>query len=181
MKLENDTYQVEITVDAAYTVGSADNHYYDYIFNPEGKRHNDISSSFHIRAESPQRSFSIVLIGSPYSYDSDCAVLEGDILTVLQNHRITRINLQNVQIEQNKYLDLLGVGYAVYLCQKGYLVYGELEITMLNRNLDKLWEFGGKDIFTFCRIEDGLVHLRDWENTEYFLDMEGNLANDNQQ
>ena len=42
MRLENDTYQVEIAVDTTYTVDSADNMNYDYIFNPDGKRHSDI-------------------------------------------------------------------------------------------------------------------------------------------
>lgn len=178
MRLENDTYQVEIAVDTTYTVDSADNMNYDYIFNPDGKRHSDISTTFAIKVNSLQKGFSAALIGSLYSYENDCAVLERDALIVLQGHRITEINLKSIQIERNKKLDMFGAGYAVYPCPKGYLIYGELEVIMLNRGLDEIWEFGGRDVFILCQIEDDTIHLQDWDNTEYILDMDGNLKSE---
>ena len=178
MRLENNTYQVEITVDTTYTIDSADNQYYDYVFNPEVKSHSNISKTFAIKVESLHQNFFAALIGSFYSYENDCAILEGDTLIVLQNHRITAINLKSIQIEKTINLDIFGVGYAIYPCSNGYLIYGELVVIMLNRNLDKLWEFGGKEIFTLCKIEDDYIHLQDWDNTKYFLDMDGNLKNE---
>ena len=81
---------IEIKVDETYTIGSADNHHYDVTLNPGHYGHNDFSKTLSIHINLGSREFQIALIGPFYSYDSDCAVLENDILTILQDNMITQ-------------------------------------------------------------------------------------------
>ena len=91
MILQNEICHIEIKVDETYTIGSADNHHYDVTLNPGHYGHNDFSKTLSIHINLGSREFQIALIGPFYSYDSDCAVLENDILTILALSKIVLV------------------------------------------------------------------------------------------
>ena len=63
----------------------------------------------------------------------------------------------------------------------GYIVYGEIEIIMLDLDFNKVWGFTGRDIFVSQTRKNAFVlgensiELYDWENNYYELDFNGNL------
>ncbi|MBR5098623.1 MAG: hypothetical protein IK091_05310 [Spirochaetales bacterium] len=88
-----------------------------------------------------------VLIGNPYSSDENCAVLEGEILTVLLCWDIVRININTCKVVAHYHLDHSGCNFGIFKIDRGYIIYGELEILLLNLNFQKEWSFSGQDIF----------------------------------
>lgn len=181
MYLENDKYTVNITVDPTYTVDSADNKPYDLIFNPANMKHNDYSKAFCIDVTMHEQSKMLALIGDFCCYDSDCAVLEEDILMILQNNMITQIDLSTNSIILYKVLDTLGCNFGIYRKFNYYIIYGEMEIVRLNEQFEKVWSFSGQDIFMSqnekfpFELTDDRIKLYDWNGTYYEIDLNGNL------
>ena len=125
------------------------------------------------------RELQVALIGPYHSYDLDCAVLQDDILTVLQDNMITQIKITDACIIRHVVLDCLGCNFAIYKVEKGYIIYGEIEITMLDLDFKKQWSFSGKDILVSISnrepftIRENLICLYDFENNYYEIDFNG--------
>lgn len=181
MVLENETCCVEIKIDKTYTVDSADNRYYDVVLNPCHYKRSDLSKTFSIHVDLHGREFYIALIGSFYIYDDTCAVLEDETLTVLQDHTITQIRMIDGTIIRHIELDCLGCNLAIYRIKTGYVLHGEIEITMLDFDFIKKWSFSGKDIFASVsgrqpfEIRNNFICLYDFEDNYYEIDFDGNL------
>lgn len=179
MILQNEICHIEINIDETYTVDSVDNRHYDVTLNPEHYQHNDLSKTLSIHIGLYAREFQVALIGPYHSYDLDCAVLQDDILTVLQDNMITQIKITDACIIRHVVLDCLGCNFAIYKVEKGYIIYGEIEITMLDLDFKKQWSFSGKDIFVSISnrepftIRENLICLYDFENNYYEIDFNG--------
>ena len=125
--------------------------------------------------------YCIALIGDYYSDDEDCAVLENEILTVLMNDDVIRINVSSGELIQQVKTDLFGCGFGFYQAKDGYIIYGEIEIMMLDHELKKKWSFSGCDIFVsitgknpFQMFEDH-ISLYDFNDHYYEIDYNGVL------
>lgn len=181
MVLKNDICNVEISIDETYTVESADNKPYDLVINPRHFKHNDRCRVFSIQIDLFYEIIRIALIGDFYSYDTDCAVLEGEVLTVLQNEAIVQIDINSGSMLLFKEFDCFGCNYGIYKVKSGYIIYGEMEITMLDFNFNKKWSFMGKDIFVSIsgkksfELCENSIRLYDFEDNFYEIDFEGNL------
>lgn len=126
----------------------------------------------------------IALIGDYYTYLEDCAILDDDILTVLQNDYITQIDLKTVQIIAGYELDVFGTTFSIYRMPDGYLIYGEIEIIKLDDGFNTVWKFSGKDIFVSItgknafELTDHSIKLYDFEDNFYEIDFDGKLINE---
>ena len=180
MLLKHNNYIVKIDMDHTYAVDSTDNHCYDVVLNPCNYKHGDLTKTLAIDISLPSKHHSIALIGSFLIGDSDCAILENDILTVLLDQIIVQINILNGSIVNHIELDCLGCNFAIYRVENGYIIYGECEVTMLGVDFSKKWAFSGKDIFASVsgklpfEIKDHLICLYDFEDNYYEIDFEGN-------
>lgn len=184
MILENQLCRIEITEDRTYTVNSADNRFYDVILNPDNYQRRDDYKALSISVDLFTSVLRIALIGPFYnSYMSNCAILEGETLTILQADVITRIKITAGSMVKHIKLDTFGCNLAIYKVEEGYIIYGELEITMLDFNLHKKWSFSGKDIFVSVsgknpfELREKSIHLWDFEDNEYEIDFEGKRVN----
>ena len=123
----------------------------------------------------------IALIVDPLTSGQGCAILEGNILTVLQNDRITQIDLGTVQMIANHELDIFGTTFSIHRLLDGYLIYGEIEIIRLDDAFQAVWKFSGKDIFVSVtgkqsfELTDETIKLYDFEDNFYELDYNGNV------
>lgn len=186
MFLENELYKVNISVDDTYTVDSADNKYYDIILNHHDLKRNDWSKTFCIEVDNSHNISKLALIGSFYSYDTNCAILNNSILTVLQDDVITQIMLSDYSMILCKRFDCFGCNYGIYQCDSGYIVHGEIDIMMLNNQFEKVWSFGGGDVFVLpsnsnkksFEIYDNIIKLYDWEENYYEVDFTGKQINE---
>ena len=183
MQLKNDLCSVQIAIDTTYTVHSSDNRHYDLELNPENYGHNDFYKTLSIHIDSFTGEIDIALVGSYYSYDSDCAILDDRVLTIMQNNTISQICTDDGTLILHKSFECLGCTFGLYRLTNGYIVYSEIEIVMLDLNFNKVWSFMGKDIFvsqtrekTFVLCEHS-IKLYDWQNNYYELDFTGKLIN----
>ncbi len=93
MLLSNELCNVQISIDNTYIVESADNKAYDIEINPHNMKHNDFYKVFAIEVDTFDKQIHIALVGECYSYETDCALLDGNILTVLSNNIIVQIDV----------------------------------------------------------------------------------------
>ena len=181
MKLENELCSVEILVDSTYAVQSSDNRHYDLEWNPKNYRHNDHYKTLAIHIDLFSRQMDIALVGDFYSYDSHCAVLEGRVLTVMQNNTISQICVDDGALMHHKEFECFGCTFGLYRITDGYIIYGEMEIIMLDLNFHKVWAFSGRDIFVSQTRENAFVlgersiKVYDWEDNFYEVDYAGKL------
>lgn len=181
MILKDEKYKITIQVDETYTLESADNSYYDLELNPMNYSYNDLYKTFSIMVENAEDVTKIALVGDYYSYDTDCAVLDGDILVVLQNDTVSRFDIKNMCLLGQKKFDCLGCNFGIYRINEGYIIYGEIEIVMLDNEFNKKWSFFGKDIFVSqshsksFELCNDRIKLYDWEDNYYEIDYSGKI------
>ena len=179
LNIDSSNCSINIKIDETFTIDSADNCCYDIIHNPCNYKHNDFTKTLAIHVDLFTKEYSIALVGSFYTYDADCAVLENDTLAVLQNDTITIINIFDGSIINHVKFDCFGCNYGIYKVKKGYIIYGEIEITMLDFDFVKKWSFSGKDIFVSLsnkkpfELHEDSICLYDFEDNYYEIDYEG--------
>ena len=101
---------------------------------------NDMYRVHSMQIDFPQKTISVALIGDYFSYDVDCAVLEESVLTVLQNGFIIQLNVNNSSIIHCKEIEHFGCNFRIYRIKNGYIIYGEIEITMLDSKIQSRFE-----------------------------------------
>jgi hypothetical protein len=178
--LQNEKYTVNITEVQSFTLDSTDNEAFDFVMNPRNLSRHDWYKTLCISV-TEAKSMRIALIVDPLTSGQGCAILEGDILTVLQNDRITQIDLGTVQMIANHELDIFGTTFSIHRLLDGYLIYGEIEIIRLDDAFQAVWKFSGKDIFVSVtgkqpfELTDETIKLYDFEDNFYELDYNGNV------
>jgi hypothetical protein len=71
--------------------------------------------------------------------------------------------------------------FQIFMQQDDYIIHGELQVTKLDRDGNKKWEFGGADIFVSIdneeefRLENDGILLTDFAKTKYKIDFDGKL------
>lgn len=181
MELQNEVCNVKISIDEMYTVDSTDNKFYDLILNPGSYKHSDMYKVFSIEIINSSGEIRLALVGDFYSYDTDCAVLEDEVLTVLQNDSIIQIDINNGSLLLSKKFDCFGCNFGIFKVKKGYIIFGEMEILMLDFEFNRKWAFSGKDIFVSTsgnlpfELCENSIKLYDFENNYYEIDYMGNL------
>lgn len=99
-------------------------------------------------------------------------------LSILQNNTITQLSTKDGSLIFYKQFDYFGCNYEIYKIRKGYIIYGEVEITMLDLDFNKRWSFSGRDIFVSqsgkkaFEICDNKIKLYDWEDNYYEIDFD---------
>ncbi len=162
-----------------YTINSADNRYYDFVLNPDNYRRKDFSKTFAITIDIFSKTVYIALIGDFFSYDVNCAVIDGEILTVMQNDTLTQLNVLTGELLTHKHVECFGSNIGLYKVKSGYIIHGEVEILMLNENFDVIWRFSGNDIFisssdkTSFELCESSIKLYDFNDECYEIDFNG--------
>lgn len=183
--LQNEKFFVEISVDETYKIDSADNYKYDIVMNPAEIAVGDdadMYNALHITVKGHSNA-EFALVGSRYASPENCAILEDNILTVMQNDFITRIDLETMSIVACHEIEVnyFGVYYGIYRIPSGYLVYGEVLILKLDENFRVAWKFSGHDIFVSItgknafEITQDTIKLYDFYDNYYELDFDGNM------
>lgn len=178
--LQNEKYHVNISTAHTYIEESADNRSYDYILNPNKLGRNNMYRTLCISVTGIKNA-EIALVGDYYTSDIDCAILEDNILTILQNDYISQIDLETVQIIAGYELDVLGATFSIYRMSDGYLIYGEIEIIKFDNEFNVAWKFSGRDIFVSItdknafELTDRSIKPYDFEDNFYEIDFNGDL------
>ena len=178
MLLQNKRYQVRITAEDG---NRFDPTAYDLIYNPLTRKRQDLPKTFFLEVHNGLQTRRIALIADVLCVETHCAVLEDHILTVLLNKEIVQLHLEDGRLLCCKVVDSFGCNWGIYLTAPGFVIYGESEITMLDRSLQKQWSVSGNDIFAsltkgmFFEIRKETIRVYDFNDTYYEIDLNGTL------
>ncbi|MDE6724076.1 MAG: hypothetical protein K2J79_00570 [Ruminiclostridium sp.] len=182
MVLSNDLCTVNVSIDEQFTVNSADNKHYDMIYNLNNYRKSDHYTTTSIKIDLPPKKLSIALVGDYFSSDMDCALLDNEILSVLQNRYITHIRVTDGSVVgQTDLQESASINYAIYKAPKGYILYGEIDIVGLSDDFKRKWEFSGRDIWASVtgknpfEICEDCIKLYDFCDNYYEIDFDGKV------
>lgn len=157
---------------------------YCQILNPEEYSLNDLAKAFSINIDLYDREITLAIVGSYMSGVDDCALLEGNLLTVMMNEQFYKINVTDATVIDYKALDVFGSNFGLFKIDKGYVVHGEVEILFLNENFEKRASFSGRDIFVsisgknaFTLTKD-TVQLYDFEDNYYEIGFDGKIVHE---
>ena len=177
--LSNESYNVEITCDNIFSIGSSDNRRYDFVINPGNRERGDRYLTLRLSVEGASN-MEIALITDLIERKNCSAILEGDILILLHRNYVTSVDLTNGKAKSRE-LNVWGESYDLIRMADGYLVHGEFEIIKLDNALNTLWEFSGRDVFVSgsgkksLEITEKSIILYDFLDNYYELDFCGNL------
>ena len=121
--------------------------------------------------------------GADSDSDSESSVVMKDgAITVLADPCVLQIRLSDLIVTRSRQLETLGENFEIHDVPAGFLIFGELEIAMLDGSLDTMWSFSGPDVFfgnnngpAFALNEDRVV-LNDFLGDHFELDFDGNLV-----
>lgn len=179
MILSNESYKIEITKDSPYTLSPTDNILYDHIFQTEKYGEADYVAAYSILVHSVTTNYKIAIIGRSYGNIENCAVLEGDSLTILIDNYLVIFNLITQKLEMNIEIIDIGTGLEIYAFDNGYIINGEVDIIKVDKLGNKAWSFSGRDIWarpngeSSINIQTDSILLIDFEGYEYHLDKWG--------
>ncbi len=181
MTLENALAKVTISIDETYFSEENTPGKYDKVFNPNDFKRSELSTVFSVQVDLRNRQYSVALIGDHNCSEENCAVLENNVLTVLQGWDVLQIDLFCAQLIKCCSLDSMAPNIGIYRVNDGYLIHGEMDITMLDDSLHKLWDFSGYDIFVSIsgkkefEIKPDRICLYDFCDNYYEVDFQGNV------
>ena len=179
MILKNDFCVITISVNEHFSFNDYKNKKYDIVLNPQEYTAKDDIKVFEIDVnlfKDRKKIALITFIGEP---TGDIAVLEGTVLTVLQDETFLQIDVIEGRIIATKPTDMFGSVFSLNKFGDDYIVHGEIEIARYNSNLNKLWSFSGRDIFasitgrTAFEMAENSIKLYDFQNNYYEIDYDG--------
>ncbi len=178
MRLCNELFEIQID-EVGKTEFQMQPIQYRHIIDPQNLAGSDLSKIFLVTVTSQNTCRHIILIGDSHSMVEHCALLENHMLTVLLNNVIIQLDLTDCSLVRAKELDWLGCNFELHKIESDYLIYGEIFISRLNRNLEKLWGFSGKDIFASVtgkqafELGTNAIRLYDFLGNFYEIDFAG--------
>ena len=182
MFINEDSYEIEIKVIEKFTKDSVKNGGYDFVYNPlDCNFCDDFMKYYDISIKSEKNIIRIALFGDYHIYDDNCAVFENEMLTVLVNDNIARIDIINGKLIYFKEFDIFGIAEEIYKTPFGYVIKGEIDIIGLDENFDEAWKFGSRDIFECADNKepfvlcDDRIKLYNFLDDYFELDLNGNL------
>lgn len=110
------------------------------------------------------------------------AVPSDNKIFMMFNDILCVFNPETCKIEQEKELETMGTMFLAFAYEKDFILYGEVEIYRVDKNLNVLWEFSGKDVFVkksggepAFQMKDDRICLYDFSDNYYEIDYEGNI------
>lgn len=135
MFIKNDIYQISIDKDETFSLESTDNKPYEILLNPDNLKKSDYFKAFYISIEANCNKRQIVLVGSLFGSDDNTAILDNNDLIILMNTMIIVIDCLTLTIKTHRHIPDNGCYFSIYRFNSGYIVYGELEIVKLTKQI----------------------------------------------
>jgi hypothetical protein len=184
MELDFDGYQIRVTNEADYDIGSVDNVFqYQYIYQDD----ENCPKSLHgIKIYKNEQLIASALVascgGGTGVYENSVLIDDKNILICCGNS-IFCLDVLSLKLLWRVNADI-ATCFEIFAIPNGYIVHGELEITKLSKigNID--WQFGGADIFVRQNIAGGFeikessIVATDWNNDVYEIGFDGELISE---
>lgn len=124
----------------------------------------------------------ILLVASYHTPIDYFVALHEEGLFFMLNDVLCIFDPVTLEITQKAIISPLGTMFEVHPFGKDYILYGEIEIYRVSKNLKEIWSFSGADIFVRCgsnepafKMKNDRICLYDFLGNYYEIDYNGNL------
>lgn len=186
MNVMNDKYSVTAFEDNTYSRNSADNIPYDfeiYAINTQ-----DLGCDFHYstyrviieKFDDASEAKIIVICHYCTNMEYHGMILEDDTLIMLLDSSIVTLSLCNMSYKIKNIPMPFGTYYSIYSYKDKYIIYGEIEVMMLDSDFNELWRYCTSDILVNLdykiKIDNDCISFYDLDGNFHKLDMSGKLC-----
>ncbi|WP_209391334.1 hypothetical protein [Chryseobacterium sp. RR2-3-20] len=174
---------IELIDEPTYTFNSTDNKFiYSKHYFVDGAKEYPTSKHGIKVYQNDQIIDSCIVIGSggATGIHQNSSLIDNDQLLLCCCDTIFCLTLPNLELKWKIQADQ-ATYFQIFKQQDEYIIHGELQITKLDKNGSKKWEFGGADIFVSkdneeeFKIEKDGILLTDFAKTKYKIDFDGKL------
>ena len=179
MKLKNEFCAITFFVNEHFSFNDPKNDRYDIIFNPQNYNSEDSVKALEFDVNLFKERKKIAIISFIGELEGDIAVLDGSVLTILQDETFLQIDVIDGRIITTKPTDIFGNVFSLNKFDDDYIVHGEIEIARYDSDFNKIWSFSGKDIFASVtgrpafEMTENSIKLYDFQDNYYEIDYNG--------
>lgn len=171
MLLKNDVYKVIIN-EISEPIATEN---FDYIYDFENYKNEEFKHILRIEVVVFEKILKIALYCDYCGNYELCSVLKNNKLIIVNFNTVYEFDLKTNQARYVVFPDMAGA-IGLYDTGDGYLIHGEMCLVKLDYNLNKLWEFFGKDILVSGNadplvITKDKIELTDFEGNHYIIDL----------
>lgn len=174
---------IEVLGEPTYKLGSADNNFI-YSKTYLGDNAEKFPASKHgikiYRNDQMIDSCMVVASGGSTGVHPNSSFLDSDRLLVCCGDTVFSLTVPDLELMWRTEADP-ATCFQIFKQQDDYILHGELQVTRLDKDGNKKWEFGGADIFVSIdneeafKIESDGILLTDFAKTKYKIDFDGKL------
>jgi hypothetical protein len=174
---------IEVLDEPTYRFGSSDNNFI-YWKHSFGEGAQNYPTSMHgikiFLDEKILESCVIIGSGGATTVHKNSTLLDNDKLLVCCCDTVFCLALPTLDLIWKTQADQ-ATCFQIFKQQDDYIIHGELQVTKLDKDGNKKWEFGGADIFVSIdneeefKVENDGILLTDFAKTKYKIDFDGKL------
>ncbi len=173
-------YTVEIIDEPNFGLNSNDNtSTYDKIYYDETGYQPTSMHGIKVSKDGVHLSSAIIceVGGATGIYDNSFIIID-DALLICCCDTVYSFKLPNLTLNWKKEFDL-ATCFSIYSFKSDFIIHGELQISRVDKNGIKKWEFGARDIFVTSDgkesfgLKEDKIYLRDWQGYEYVINENG--------
>lgn len=174
---------IEVLDEPTYKFGSTDNNfnYSKHYFGDGAKEYPTSKHGIKIY-RNVQIIDSCIIIGSggATGINQNSSLVDNDRLVICCCNTVFNLTLSDLELKWKTQADQ-ATCFQIFKQQSDYLIHGELQVTKLDKDGNKKWEFCGADIFVSIddkeefKIESDGILLTDFVKTKYKIDFDGKL------
>lgn len=174
---------IELLDEPTYKFGSADNNfnYSKHYFGDVATEYPTSKHGIKIYQDN-QIIDSCIIIGSggATGVHPNSSLLDNDQLLLCCCNTVFCLTVPGLELKWKTQADQVTC-FQIFKQQDDYIIHGELQVAKLGKDGNKIWEFGGADIFVSIdneeafKIENDGILLSDFAKSKYKIDFDGNL------
>ncbi len=174
---------IEVIDEPTYKFGSTGNHF-KYSKHYFGDDASEFPTSKHgikiYRDDQIIDSCIIIGSGGATGVYQNSSIIDKDRIVICCCDTVFSLTLPDLELKWKTRCDL-ATCFQIFKQQEDYIVHGEFQVTKLDKDGNKKWEFGGADIFVSIdnegafKIENDGILLTDFAKTKYKIDFDGKL------
>lgn len=174
---------IEVLDEPTYKFGSADNNfvYSKAYFGDNAEQYPTSKHGIKIYHDD-QIIDSCIIIGSGGATGvlQNSSLLDSDRLLICCCDTVFSLTIPDLELKWKTQADQ-ATCFQIFKQLDDYIIHGELQVTKLDKDGNKKWEFGGADIFVSIdneeefKIENDGILLTDFAKTKYKIDFDGEL------
>jgi len=187
MKIPFQDYEIEITNDTTFKIGSADNTFtYDFVYQDEEV--NEYQSSKHaikvFQDGQLIKSAIVCAVGGGTTIHDNSAVVKDDSLYIACADKVFSLTLPDLQLRWTMQADQ-ATCFGIYKADNGLFTHGELSVTRLGVDGQIVWQTGLRDIIVAIDsdkdsfiMHGDYIELEDFQRNNYRLDFNGKFIDE---